>query len=343
MNRMKWITVLRALAATSAGFFVFFASFHLPNWYSIRPAPAQAQGWPTRPIKFVVPFPPGGGNDILGRIVGESLTQSLGVPIIVENRPGAGGNIGANFVAKSAPDGYTYLITPISILNFNPHLYSDLSFDPIKDFDAVALFGVAPIVLAVNSEVPVKSVAELIELAKAKPETLSYASSGIGTPHHLAGEMFKSMAGVSILHIPYKGGAPAAIDLIAGRVQIMFAPLDNITPFLKTGKVRILGVGSEKRLPSLPSVPTIAEAGVPGFNVEVWYGLVAPAGVPKDIISRLNNEIAKILVQPGVREKIEAQGMEPAIVTPEQLTALIRTGFIRWGTEIKNAHIKLIN
>jgi tripartite-type tricarboxylate transporter receptor subunit TctC len=343
MNRMKWMAVLRALAATSAGLFVFFASFHLPDWYSIRPALAQAQSWPTRPIKFVVPFPPGGGNDILGRIVGEGLTQALGVPIVVENRPGAGGNIGADYVAKSAADGYTYLVTPISILNFNPYLFSNLSFDPIKDFDAVALFGVSPVVLAVNSELPVKSVAELIELAKAKPDSLSYASSGIGTPHHLAGEMFKSMAGVSILHVPYKGGAPAAIDLIAGRVQIMFAPINDIKPFLKNGKVRILGVGSEKRIPSLPSVPTIAEAGLPNFNIEVWYGLVAPAGVPKEIISKLNNEIAKVLAQPTIREKIEVEGMEPAIVTPEQLTALIRTGYIRWGTVIKNAHIKLSN
>lgn len=301
---------------------------------------AEAEPWPTRPIKLVVPFAPGGGNDILARVVSEGLVRSLSQPIVVDNRPGAGGNIGAEIVAKSAPDGYTFLVVPQAILNFNPHLYARVGFDPLRDFDAVALLGVAPLVLVVNAELPVQSVAELIALAKAKPDGLAYGSSGPGTPHHLAPELFKSMTGVSILHVPYKGGAPAATDLLAGRVQMMLAPLNNVMPYLPTGRLRVLAVGGPRRIAPLPSVPTMEEAGVANFNVEHWYGVVAPAGTPKQIIASLNKAIAQVLGEPEVVKKVNLQGMEPATATPERMTAMIRAGLDLWGEVIKKANLK---
>ena len=256
----------------------------------LGPADAQVQNWPTRPIKFVVPYAPGGGNDIIARVIGEKLNQPLGQPIIIDNRSGAGGNIGAEFVARSAADGYTFLVAPGAILTVNPHLYTKIGYDPLKDFTPIGQLGVLPVVLVVNAGVQAKSVAELIALAKANPDALSYASAGSGTPHHLAAELFKYMTGIEMKHIPYRGGALAATDIIAGRVQVMFAPINNITPYLATGSLRVLGVGGDKRLPSLPGVPTIAEAGVPGFDVDNWVALVAPAGTPNDIVAKLSGD-----------------------------------------------------
>lgn len=304
------------------------------------PAEAQVQNWPTRPIKFVVPYAPGGGNDIIARVIGGKLNQALGQPIIIDNRSGAGGNIGAEFVAKSAADGYTFLVTPNAVLTVNPHLYEKINYDPLKDFTPVSQMGVLPVVLVVNTSVPATSVADLIAYAKANPDALSYASAGSGTPHHLAAELFKYMTGIEMKHIPYRGGALAATDLISGRVQVMFAPINNITPYLATGRLRVLGIGGDKRLLSLPGVPTIAEAGVPGFNVDNWVALVAPAGTPNDIITELGGAIGKILAQPDVREKIEATGIEPAFSTPEKVAEMIRTDYVHWGTIIKNAGIK---
>jgi tripartite-type tricarboxylate transporter receptor subunit TctC len=304
--------------------------------------PAQAQNWPTKPIKFVVPFPPAGGNDILARVVGEKLAPALGQPIVIDNRPGAGGNIGADFAAKSAGDGYTFLIAASALLTINQHLYaSKLPYDPLRDFEAVGLLGVLPVVLAVNADVPANTVQELISLAKSKPDALVYASAGPGTPHHLAAELFKSMTGAPMLHVPYKGGAPAATDLIAGRVQVMFAPINNVTPYLEGGRVRLLGVGSEKRIASRPDLPTIAEAGVPGFFVDNWIAIVAPTGTPKDIVATMSGELTKVLDQPEVRSKFAVQGIEPASAAPMQLTEMIRSEAVRWGGIIKKAGIRL--
>lgn len=318
---MRWMAAIAALLITTGT------------------ALPQAEPWPSKPVRLIVPFAPGGGNDILARIVSDGLSQGLGQPVVVENRPGAGGNIGAESVARSAADGYSFLVVAQAILNFNPHLSAKVGFDPLKDFDAVGLLGVAPLVLVVHADVPAQSVKELIALAKSKPGELSYASSGPGTPHHLAPELFKSMTGVSILHVPYKGGAPAATDLLAGRVQMMLAPLNNVAPYLETGKLRVLAIGGPKRIPSLPSVPTMDEAGVPNFNVEHWYGIVAPRGTPKQIIARLNSELAKVLRRPEVVEKITLQGMEPRTATPEEMTVMIREGYERWGSVIKKAGI----
>jgi tripartite-type tricarboxylate transporter receptor subunit TctC len=305
-------------------------------------ATVHAQSWPNKPIKFVVPFPPAGGNDILARVVSEKLAPALGQPIIIDNRPGAGGNIGADFVAKCPADGYTFLIAANAILTTNQHLYAGkLPYDPLKDFEPVGLLGVLPVVLAVNADVPAKNVQELIALAKSKPDDFVYASAGPGTPHHLAAEMFKSLTGAPMLLIPYKGGAPAATDLIAGRVQVMFAPINNVTPYLEGGRVRLLGVGSEKRIASRPDLPTIAEAGVPGFFVDNWIAIVAPAGTPKDVVATMSAELAKVLAQPEVQSKFAVQGIEPASATPAQLGETIRAESVRWGAIIKNAGIKL--
>ncbi len=330
MQRAGWRTVIASIAALGL--------------LAATAASAQrAQGqpsWPTKPIKFVVPYAPGGGNDILARVIGDRLNQALGQPIIIDNRPGAGGNIGAEFAAKSAPDGYTFLVAPNSVLTVNPHLYARPGFDPLKDFTPVGRMGILPVVLVVNAAVPAKTVAELIALAKAEPDALSYASAGPGTPHHLAAELFKYMTGTVMQHVPYKGGAPAATDVIAGRVQVMFAPINNISPYFGTGSIRVLGVGGDKRLASLPDVPTIAEAGVPGFNVDNWVALVAPAGTPHDIVAAMGRAIGKILAEHEVRAKIEATGIEPAFSTADDLAEMTRADYTHWGTIVRGAGIR---
>jgi tripartite-type tricarboxylate transporter receptor subunit TctC len=303
-------------------------------------APVGAQSWPVKPIRFVVPFTPGGGNDILARLLGEPLAAALGQPIVVENKPGAGGNIGAEAVARSAPDGYTYLVAAINVLAFNPSMYAKVGFDPLKDFVPVARLGVLPVVLAVHPEVRAANVAELIALTKSDAGALSYASAGIGTPHHLSAELFKAMTGAQLQHVPYKGGGPAATDLVAGRVQVMFAPINNVMPFVKRGQLRILGVGSERRLSSLPEIPTIAESGVPGYQTDNWIGLVAPAGTPKEIVATLSRHLAAALTRAQVLDKLGALGIEAAPNSPEQFAALIQEDIARWSAVVKKAGIK---
>lgn len=297
---------------------------------------AHAQAYPSKPIRIVVPFTPGGSNDVLARVVGEKIQHEWKQPVVVENKPGAGGNIGAEAVAKAPADGYTFLIAANNILAINPSLYERVPFDPVKDFAPVTLLGNVPIVLVVNPSFPAKSVKELIALGK-KDDGLTYASGGSGTPQHLSAELFKSMTGVKMTHVPYKGNAPAVTDLMGGQVQMLFSPINSVLPHIKSGKLRALAVASDARLSSLPDVPTIAEAGVPGYRSDIWIALVAPAGTPRDIVSKMQQEVAKALAQSDVKEKLLAQGIEPASSTPEQLNTLIRADLARWTKVVKES------
>lgn len=296
----------------------------------------HAQIYPTKPIRMIVPFTPGGSNDVLARVIAQRLSENWKQPVLAENRPGAGGNIGAEAAARAPADGYTYLVAANNILAINPSLYDKVPFDPLKDFEPVSVLGTVPIVLVVSPSLAVKSLRELVALGKS-PEGLTYASGGIGTPQHLSGELFKSMAGLKMTHVPYKGNVGAVTDLIGGQVQMLFSPLNSVLQHLMSGKVRALAVASEERLPSLPDIPTISEAGVPGYRSDIWVALVAPAGTPRDIISKMHQEVAKVLSEPGTKEKLAAQGIEPASSTPEQLTELIRSDLTRWAKVVKES------
>lgn len=298
---------------------------------------SHAQTYPLKTIRFIVPFTPGGSNDVVARVVGQKLSEAWKQPVVVENKPGAGGNIGAEAAARAAPDGYTFLIAANNILAINPSLYDKVLFDPLEDFAPVTLFGTLPILLVVNPSVPAKSVQELIAFGKSSPDGLTYASGGSGTPQHLSAELFKSITGVTTVHIPYKGNAPAVTDVMGGQVQMLFSPVNSVVPHVKTGKLRALGVAGTARLPYLPDVPTIAEAGVPGFQSDIWLALVAPAGTPKDIVDKMGREVTAILAQPDVKEKLAAQGIEPAASSPEELTRLIKDDLVRWAKVIKES------
>ena len=296
---------------------------------------APAQTYPNKPIRLVCPFPPGGAVDIASRAVAHELQQLLGQPVTVDNRPGAGGNIGADAVAKSAPDGYTLLMTTSGIMAINPALYSKLPFDTVKDFAPVSEMVYLNNVLVVNTSVPAKSVKELIALAKAQPGKLTYASSGNGTSIHLSGELFKSMTGVDMLHIPYKGSSPAVTDLLGGQVNMMFDNIPSSLPHIKAGKLRALAVTGSKRSQLLPELPTIAEAGVPGYDSYVWFGIVAPAGTPPEIIAKLNAALMKIAAMPAFRERLTSQGYDVLGTSPEQMAASIRGEIAKWGKIVK--------
>ena len=296
---------------------------------------AQAQTYPNKPVRLVCPFPPGGAVDIASRAVAHELSQILGQPVTVDNRPGAGGNIGADIVAKSPPDGYTLLMTTSGIMAINPALYSKLPFDPLKDFASVSTVVSLNNVLVLNPNVPYKSVQEVIAAAKAQPGKLTYASSGNGTSIHLSGELFKSMTGVDMLHIPYKGSAPAVTDLLGGQVNMMFDNIPSSLPHIKAGKLRALAVTGAKRSQLLPDLPTIAEAGVPGYDSYVWFGVTAPAGTPPEIIGRLNAAIAKAAVTPSFRDRLTEQGYDVQSSTPEQMTTSIRAEIAKWGKIVK--------
>jgi tripartite-type tricarboxylate transporter receptor subunit TctC len=298
-------------------------------------AGAQAQNYPNKPIRLVCPFPPGGAVDIASRQVAQALSQQLGQPVTVDNRPGAGGNIGAEIVAKSAPDGYTLLMATSNILAINPALYSKVPFDSIKDFAPISLVVSLNNVLVLNPGVPYKSVQEVIAAAKAQPGKLTYASAGNGTSIHLSGELFKSMAGVDMLHIPYKGSAPAVADLLAGQVNMMFDNIPSSLPQIKAGKLRALAVTGSKRAHSLPDLPTIAEAAIPGYESYVWFGVVAPAGTPPEIIKRLNAELVKAAAAPEFRDRLMGQGYDVLSSTPEQMTASIRSEMAKWSAIVK--------
>ena len=301
----------------------------------------SAQSWPTKPIKYIVPFAPGGTTDILARTISEKLTIALGQPVVVENKPGAGGGLGADFTAKAAPDGYTIMGGTISTHAINASLYSNLPYDPVKDFVAITLIARVPNLLVINPDVPARTVAELIALLKANPNKYTFASSGNGTSQHLSGELFKSMAGVQMQHIPYKGSPPALQDVVGGQVTMTFDNITTAWPLAKAGKLRPLAVTTAKRSAVAPDVPTLAEAGLVGFEVGSWQGVFAPAGTPPDIVKRLNTEIVKIINLPDVREKLLALGAEPVGDTSEQFGAYVKTEVVKWSDVVKKSGAKV--
>ena len=296
--------------------------------------PVAAQTYPTKPIRMIVPFAPGGGTDILARIIGQQLADAWGQPVNVENRAGASGNLGTELVARSAPDGHT-LVMAINTHAVNASLYSKLPFDPVKDFTPVILAATTANILVVHPSVPATTVQELIALAKAQPGKLNYASGGSGTTSHLAAELFKTMAGVDMIHVPYKGGGAAYTDLISGQVQLYFVGIPGTVQYLKAGRLRALAVTTPRRSPAAPEVPTIAEAGLPGFSATTWWGLLAPAGTPQPIIARIDQEVARILKMPEVRAKLDAQGFEPVASTPESFAAFMRSEIELWAKAVK--------
>ena len=297
-------------------------------------APAGAQVYPSKPIRMIVPFAPGGGTDILARIIGQQLADAWGQAVNVENRAGASGNLGTELVARSVPDGHT-LVMAINTHAVNASLYSKLPFDPVKDFAPVILTATTANILVVHPSVPANSVQELIALAKAQPGKLNYASGGSGTTSHLAAELFKTMAGVEMVHVPYKGGGAAYTDLISGQVQLYFVGIPGTLQYLKAGRLRALGVTTLRRSPAAPEVPTIAESGLPGFSATTWWGILAPAGTPQPIIARIDFEVARILKLPEVRAKLDAQGFEPVASTPESFGAFMRSEIELWARAVK--------
>jgi tripartite-type tricarboxylate transporter receptor subunit TctC len=304
-------------------------------------AAAFAQSYPTKPVRLIVPFAAGGGNDNIARLVGKRLSDSLGQQLVIDNRPGAGGVLGAELAAKAAPDGYTLFLGGVASHAINPNLNASLPYDPIRDFAPVALLAQAPLVLVVHPSVPADSFKAFVALARARPGQLNYASNGNGSSSHLAAVMFGAMAGVDMTHVPYKGLSPALADLLSGRVQLMFSSVVAILPHIKAEKLRGLAVTGGKRLPSMPDLPTIAESGLAGYEASSWYGVLAPAGTPLEIIVKLNAELVKALAQPEVRASLLAEGAEPVGGTPEQFAAYIRHEKERLGKLIRETKIRL--
>ncbi len=298
---------------------------------------AQITGFPDKPLRFIVGFTPGGPSDILARALGQKLAESWGQQVVIENRPGAGGNIAAELAAKSAPDGYTWLLGNNSILATNQSLYRKLAYDPVKDFAPVALVAIQPNILVVNPGVPAGSVKELIALAKAKPGALNYASSGSGAAAHLAGELFKAMTGVQMVHIPYKGAQPALTDVIAGQAQLMFATSASVIPYIKAGRLRALAVTTAKRSASVPELPTLSESGVPGFEAVTWHGVVVPAATRGALVERLNADIVRVLRMRDLRERLESLGAELAIGTPQEFAEYIAREIPKWAKVVKDS------
>jgi len=302
--------------------------------------PAIAQTYPAKAIRFIVGYAPSGPNDILARIVGQKLSETLAVPVTVDNRPGADSMIGTEITARSAPDGYTIAMIGAGS-TIHPNVYTNISYDVARDLAHITVLASSTFVVVVNPALPAGSIKELIALAKAKPGQLNYSSSGVGGSLHLAAELFNSMAGVEMNHIAYKGGAPAAADLVGGHVQLMFSPMVVAMPHVKAGKLRVLAVTSVKRWPALQDVPTVAEAGVPGYEVTGWYGVVAPRGTPRAIVTRLNQEIAKILGLADVRQRLASFDLEPVGNSPEQMASHINTELVKWARVAKDAKIAL--
>jgi len=300
---------------------------------------AAAQSYPSRPIRLVAAYPAGTGVDVAARILADGLSTELGQPVVVDNRPGAGGNVAAEVVAKSDHDGYTLLFTN-NALTINGSLYSHLNYDPDRDFIPISLAGTSAEMLVANADLPVTTVADVIALAKAKPGQLNLASAGNGSPSHLSGMLFKQMAGIDLVHVPYKGAPPALTDLVGGRVQLYVSGLPPVLPLVAAGKVKAIAVTTVSRSPAAPNVPTLAESGLPGYDVTLWYGLLAPTGVPDAVVTRLNRAVVKVLAAPQVKEKFVAQGVDPTSSSVGGFRELTRTEAAKWKTLIESSGIK---
>jgi tripartite-type tricarboxylate transporter receptor subunit TctC len=303
-------------------------------------AVAWAQAYPTKPIRIVVPFPAGGTSDILSRAIGQKLTEEWKQPVIVDNRPGASANIGAEIVVKSPPDGYT-LLAASTIHTINPSLYSKLAYDPVRDFTPITLIATTSQVLAVHPSVPVKTVKEFIAYAKKRPGELHYSSAGNGSQPHLTAELFRSRTGINIVHVPYKGAPPAMTDLLAGHVALTFATSPSAVPHVKSGKLRALGVSTAKRIAALPDVPTIDEAGVPGFEASGANGLVGPAGIPAAIVEKLNAAVVRIVREPAMNRYLSEQGADPFTTTPAEYAAYIKSEVAKWAKAVKDSGARI--
>ena len=307
---------------------------------SAFPAVTCGQNYPTKAIRLIVPFPPGGSTDLMGRVLGAKLGEAFGHQVIVENRPGASGMIGNDLVARAAPDGYLLTLGTIGAMSVNPSLFKSMPYDSTRDFAPITLTGNVENLLVVHPSVPVRNVKELIALAAGKPGILIFASSGTGNAPHLAGELFNQLARVKMMHLPYKGGGPAMIDLVAGQVSVSFASMPSSLPFAKSGKLRALAVGGAKRSSAAPEIPTVAESGLPGFEITDWQGLLAPAKTPAAVIDRLNRETLRILNERDVKERLAAAGLQVVTTTPLQFADFIRAEIDKWGKVIRTAGIK---
>ena len=296
-----------------------------------------AQSYPSKSLRFIVPYPPGGGTDLLARALGKKLSEMWGQPVVIDNRAGAAGIVGTELAAKAPPDGYTIVLGFVGAISINPGLYSKLPYDPVKDFVPVTLATSYPLVLSVHPAVPARSVKELLALSKSKPGQLKFASGGTGTDAHLSGEMLKIMAGINIVHVPYKGIGPGVIDVLGGHVDMIFSAPPGVMPHVKAGKLRALAVTSAKRLPSLPDLPSIAESGLPAYDISGWYGVLAPAGTPKELVTRLNIDIVTALRLPDVTAQMAGMGLEITTSTPEEFGMYIKTEIAKWTQVIKDS------
>jgi tripartite-type tricarboxylate transporter receptor subunit TctC len=328
LDRIRRILVLAAAGAAAC----------LPAGHAGAQATAT---YPNRPVRLVIPFPPGGPLDIIGRLIAQKAGEDWGQSVVVDNRPGAGGNIGADLVAKSPPDGYTVLMGALSTHAVNPSLYARMPYDAVKDFAPISLVAITPNVLVVNASLPVNSAKEFVAYAKANSGKLSFGSGSNGSAGHLAGELFKVETGTDIVHIPYKGGAPATQALLAGDTQFMFDNLANAMPQVRAGKLKALAVTTAERSKLAPDLPTMAEAGLSGFDISTWFGLLAPAGTPRDVIAKWNAEVVKILNSPDMRERLTAQGAEAAPTTPEQFAAFIQGEIPKYARIVKISGAKV--
>jgi tripartite-type tricarboxylate transporter receptor subunit TctC len=317
----------------------------LAAWAAISAAAAQSAppttNYPTKPIRLVITYPPGGNTDLVGRAVAQKLTEAWSQQVIVDNRGGAGGVLGTVIARQAAADGYTLLLGTSAGMVLNPLLMRKIPYDPLQDFAPVSLVIVLPQLLVVNPSLPARNIKEFIALAKAKPGQLNFGSSGVGTPNHLGGEMLKAMAGIDIVHVPYKGGAASITDLIAGQVQLVISSAPSVVPHVRNSRLRALAIGGAKRSPALPEVPTVAESGVPGYEYTTWYGIFVPAKTPASIVAKLNAEIVRMLADPQMSQRFQSQGGDPASSTPAQLAAYMKQETERWKRVIKTAGIRI--